>query len=143
MTQDEEHAAAVAEPGPAIPVCPKCMAEVLPWMDFCMRCRSPLTAFANTGPMESAFSEGWGIGEAIVTKRPSLVSLIGLWLLVAPSVVVPALMLFRPSLGPLSFGELVERAFAGIFLAFGGWALFHATRNYVRARRGRTEPRVG
>jgi hypothetical protein len=60
-----------AEAGPAIPICAKCLGEVLPWMDFCMRCRSPLTAFANTGPWRAP-SPRDGIGEAIVTKRPSL-----------------------------------------------------------------------
>ena len=132
-----------AEAGPAIPICAKCLGEVLPWMDFCMRCRSPLTAFANTGPMESAFSEGWGIGEAIVTKRPSLVSVIGLWFLLVPTMLgfgVSFAFSLREShtwLGAV--GRLVA---AGV-IACLAWALFHATRNYVRARRRRSEPEVG
>ena len=132
-----------AEAGPAIPICAKCLGEVLPWMDFCMRCRSPLTAFANTGPMESAFSEGWGIGEAIVTKRPSLVSVIGLWLIVAPTLLGLVLSLVFSLWEPSSWIGAITRPVAAGVVVFLVWALFHATRNYVRARRRRAEPEVG
>ncbi len=129
--------------GPAIPVCPKCLAEVRPRTDFCPGCRSPLTSYANTGYFESALAEGWGLGEAIVSRHPSLVTLIGLWLIVAPLLVGFSLQL-APSFGEeLLWLGLVGRLVAATVVLCLAWALFHATRNYVRARRNPPTPPSG
>lgn len=132
---DGMHADDSTDRGAAIPVCPKCMRELLPTVDFCPHCRSPVTSFASIGYIERAVAEGWGIGEAIVTERPSWVTVIGLWLVLAPSIVLLSVVLIRPARDSAGFGTVVEKGFAAITLGLLGWALVHATRRFVRARR--------
>lgn len=120
---------------PAGPVCPRCLDEVFPFVDFCPRCRTPLTSFANTGPLESALSEGWGLGEAIVTKQPRLVTLVGLLLLLTPTLLGGTAFLVSSGRSSGDEGATVGRLVAAGTLGLAGWALVHATRNYVRARR--------
>jgi hypothetical protein len=92
--------------------------------------------------MESAFSEGWHRrGDRDEAAQP--VSVIGPWFLLVPTMLgfgvsfAFSLRESRTWLGAV--GRLVA---AGV-IACLAWALFHATRNYVRARRRRSEPEVG
>ncbi len=116
-------------------VCPKCMNELAPSVDFCPNCRAPVTSFANTGYLESALAQGWGMGEAIVTKSPSLVHLIGLWLLLLPFLVFPLIVLFVARGDGWTWEGVIGRVVTAVILCFVVWCLQRATRNYVRARR--------
>ena len=118
-----------------VAVCPKCIGELPPGAHFCPRCRGPVTSFANTGGYESALAEGWSLGESVVTQRPSLVTLIGMWLALLPSCLVgPALFFASPALESTWMRAVVGAftlAISGIF----AYCLYRGTLNYVRGGR--------
>jgi hypothetical protein len=95
-----------------------------------------VTSFANTGFLESALAEGWGIGESVVTKAPSLVTLIGLWLLLGPWIILPVSIFVLGGLRWTWIAVLTELSMGGILFGVG-WCLYRGTRNYLRARRSR------
>ncbi len=122
-----------------VAVCPKCIGELPPGVHFCPRCRGPVTSFANTGGYESALAEGWSLGESVVTRRPSLVTLIGMWLALLPSALVgPALFFASPALD-----STWARAFVGAFtLAVSGlfaYCLYRGTLNFMQGGRRRSD----
>lgn len=125
--------------GDGLAVCPKCIAELPPGAHFCPRCRGPVTAFANTGGYESALAEGWSMGESVVASRPSLVTLIGLWLAFLPSVLVGPVLLFAPPTLDSTWATALVNAFTLATSGLFGWCLYRGTLNYLHRRR-RPEP---
>ncbi len=67
--------------------CPHCLAVMPPVAHFCTACGMPLTAHAMIGPLEQVWAFGWFINK-LLSGRPSLLALIGTWLIGLPGVLL-------------------------------------------------------
>jgi hypothetical protein len=72
-------------------LCPQCMAGNRPGSAFCRECGAPLSAYAATGPFESAFAQGNLYRRASEQPR-NLFVVVGVWLIFAGVGVVGAVM---------------------------------------------------
>ena len=106
--------------------------------DFCQHCRAPISTYSVMGPFESAVAEGWGLGEAATRKRPSGIMLIGLWLILGPTVLVWIYMAFFQG-----DGDVFGRVLAALMSVLFGALHYMVTRNYVRARPSDSEDLAG
>lgn len=61
-------------------LCVNCMAPNEPSAHFCIKCGTPLSSYASTGPFESLFAEGSAYRHAAERPR-SLIVVMGVWLI--------------------------------------------------------------
>lgn len=80
-----------------VPLCPYCMTPLESQFDhFCPNCAGPVTTYAATAPLAQAYAEGQMLQKA-VNGRPSLIVLLGMWLLLGPQALVMLVMLIQGS----------------------------------------------
>jgi hypothetical protein len=109
-------------------VCPKCILRNDPQAAFCADCGAPIGMVANVDPIQHILAEGFGYRSA-VDGPPSLIVLIGVWLLFAPMIIWLPYFAFWGG-----YATRVERAFHGFFFVAFVVILYRATRNYRRKR---------
>ena len=106
-------------------VCPKCLLRNATTAAFCSDCGAPIGMVANVDPLQHIYAEGFGYRSA-VDGPPSLIVLIGIWLLCGPFLIVgPSMLLDHPgdrlpSVIPLT-----------LFSAGAAVILYRTTRNYL------------
>lgn len=120
-------------PGLEIPVCPRCAAENVPAETFCVGCGGPLSLVATTGPFETVLMQARAIREVGGARRPSLLVVVGAWL-IGLALVLPGLCLLasRPPGGGVGW----EPALATVpFSLIVGFFLWRVTTRYRASRR--------
>jgi hypothetical protein len=106
-------------------VCPKCLLVNSPTVAFCMDCGAPIGMVATIDPLQHIYAEGFAYRSA-VEGPPSLIVLLGMWLIFAPVLFVSALLVFGEFIRGLSPRLL--------FVFFGACSivvLFRSTKNYI------------
>ena len=116
-------------------VCPGCLAENVPSVDFCQSCGWPLSSTATIDPLRRAYSMGWAYRRS-ANGPIRLVVLVGMWLVILPTAVcLPFNFYLRPPDG-LSFPACTGYAVLyAVLWSAGGDLLYRITRNYLRRRR--------
>ncbi len=71
------------------PLCPECLTPFSAGDRFCRSCRTPLSMFAVTSPLETPLAEGELFRRSV--RRPTKMALVGLFLLAVPGVVCLAI----------------------------------------------------
>jgi hypothetical protein len=89
-------------------VCPCCVRPISMRWSFCRHCRSPISSYAATGPIESILAQGEVYRRAVRSSRR--IAIVGLWFLAAPS--LAALLL---GAGAPQTGFRAERAVVFLF----------------------------
>lgn len=103
-------------------LCPSCMHQNLPEVDFCANCLAPLGRTTAIDPIKSIYARGFIYRQARV--RPSRRTLIGMWLIFGPALLFPLFSLIKePSWGVVLF-------FA-IPFPIAGVLLYRVTRSYI------------
>jgi hypothetical protein len=89
------------------PICPSCCRPLPAQGNFCPDCRTPLTGYASTGPIESIAAEGELFRRS--SASPSAFVVAGLWLIALPFLIVVMLAVWEHNLrfGPESLGEVI------------------------------------
>lgn len=113
-------------------VCPRCLFSNDPDVPFCKECGAPIGMVSTIDPIQRIHSEGFCYRSA-VDGPPSLIVLIGIWLIFLPVVVgVPI----------LTFGDW--NGAPGIFLLpmgiFGAVIIFRTTKNYFQKSKSSRQP---
>lgn len=111
--------------------CMSCLAPNDEFADFCEKCGTPLSTSSTLDPLKIIRTEGFIVGKATTIKRPKFIIVLGIWVLLFPSLVVS---LF----GAVSVA-MYGAEFAGFFLFWVavGWSVFvsvvlyRVTRNYM------------
>ena len=67
--------------------CPHCLREVGERSHFCTACGMPITSHSTIGPMEQVWALGWFVNR-LLSQPPSAFTVVGVWLLAFPSLVV-------------------------------------------------------
>ncbi len=114
-------------------LCVNCMAPNEPSAHFCVKCGTPLTSYASTGPFESLFAEGSAYRHA--AERPgSLVVVMGVWLIFGMIALVAILLLVMGrDLG------LLYMVVGAALLALSVVMIWKTTRNYLARKRQKVE----
>lgn len=63
----------------ATAICPNCCRPLQPSRHFCRHCRTPVTGYAATGPLESILAQGELFRRSV--SHPTTIGVLGLWLL--------------------------------------------------------------
>jgi hypothetical protein len=77
----------------ATPLCPHCLHPIDPLAHLCPNCFGPVSAHAAIDPIKRIYTMGWGYRNAVFGK-PRLVTIVGMWLILAPFVVFGFLALY-------------------------------------------------
>lgn len=115
------------------PVCPECLAPYAAGDRFCGSCRTPLSMFAVTSPLETTLAEGELFRRSV--RRPTKLALAGLFLLAVPGIVCLAI-----AVHPRGDRELlVSGAFGGLFYLMIAMRALEERRKAMR----KDEPKAG
>lgn len=130
--------------GVELPVCPNCMTPANPCDRFCRECGCPLSPLTGFDPMGRIYSQGFVYRKA-ATKRVSKMTVLLLWLLLAPGPAMYLLVMLRDVVSDLGEGRLTAgRLLLGLLWLAGitvlpGLLLYRVTANYLRQGDGREE----
>lgn len=110
-------------------LCPNCAASNVPAVDFCARCRAPLSTMATIDPLRSTLAEGFVYRQAVEgTSKPIVV--VGIWLIFLPGVVVGLIQMTNaPGHGAFDWFRW------GLVSALAVAVLYRTTASFVRKRR--------
>jgi hypothetical protein len=106
-------------------LCPKCLAETEPHIDFCQKCGVPLGDYANYDPLKRIQSTGW-LYRHSVSGPSSAIILCGIWLIFGPT--------FLLALVYIKLLGLAALFLAIPFMLISSIILYRATKNYIRNR---------
>ena len=121
--------------GKDIVVCPSCLTENVPSVDFCKNCGCPLSSIATIDPLRRAYSMGWAYRKA-AGGPIGLIVLVGMWLLLLPTAILSPFAFLQPLRDDVSLpARAVYAILWGIPGLASGYLLYRMTRNYFRRRR--------
>lgn len=118
-------------------VCPNCTTPNSPYARFCRECGAPLNPLTGFDPMGRIYSRGFVYRKA-ATKRVSKMTVVLLWLLLAPGPVVYFVHMLHRVVSDVGEGRLTAgRLLLGLLWLAGiavlpGLLLYRVTANYLR-----------
>ncbi len=107
-------------------LCMRCLAPNEPSAHFCIKCGTPLSSYASTGPFESVFAEGAVYREAAERPR-SLIVVVGVWVIFGMIALTGLAMVLVPQDNGIGY-----RAFGAGMLGISVVLIGKSTRNYLR-----------
>lgn len=136
------------------PVCPHCLEPVSAHDHFCPKCAGPITAIASMDPMGQIYSATRAYHQAVTSKKPRFVAVLGMWLIFGPQVLFLAVSLFMTLSDVVAPGyiyrygngsflvpensdlgsDLFKLLFYGVILAVYIALLWRTTARYMRVR---------
>jgi len=111
-------------------LCISCLAPNEPLAHFCTKCGAPLSSYASTGFLESAFAEG-AVYRAAVERPRRLIVVLGIWLIFCPIGLTGAVILAAAR----NIGT-IDRGLGGLALVFSLVMIVKTTKNYI----GKAQP---
>lgn len=109
------------------PVCPSCFSPIEDYFDYCPNCDVPLSQFSTADPLKTIRSEGEMFRRGV--KGPSLLVVIGMWLIFLPGLLIAFMVL-----GEVGNSRIYVTAAVGIMFWFYGSILFKVTSRYLKAK---------
>ncbi|MBI4581037.1 MAG: hypothetical protein HY718_15140 [Planctomycetes bacterium] len=118
------------------PLCPGCLAELSPGVDFCGTCGMPVSPGSVIEPLKQVQATGWAY-RRVLHGRPSRIVLIGMWLIMGPMVILPALGVFYQAdwswdWSPARLEDLLAEVLYSGFAVLYAIILYKVTANYFR-----------
>ena len=107
-------------------LCPQCLHENKEKSTFCENCNTPIGIVATSDPVSAAISEGRIISDG-VNKTQKKIVVIGLWILLGPSLLFFIYLMFISS-GTTLFTVIFIIMFSTIYATL----LFNVTKNYLK-----------
>ena len=110
-------------------LCPNCAFSNAPDVDFCARCRAPLSTMATIDPLRSTLAEGFVYRRAVEgTSKP--IVLVGIWLIFLPAMGLAVIQTINDgNRTPFQIGWAVAVS------TLGGAILYRSTASFLRKRR--------
>ena len=112
------------------PVCPSCFSPIEEYFDYCPSCEAPLSQFSTADPLKTIRSEGEMFRRGV--KEPSLLVVIGMWLIFLPGLLVAFMLLAEAG-----NSQVYVTVGVGIMFWFYGSILSKVTGRYLKARNSR------
>lgn len=110
--------------------CLSCLAPNRASADFCEKCGAPIGTTATLDPLKMIRAEGFAIERATTAKKPSLIVLIGVWLLFLPFLPAGAFLAVSQFSAGFGFQGFVF-FWLGVGLGvFGAVILYRVSKNY-------------
>jgi hypothetical protein len=114
--------------------CPTCMEANYPDAHFCRKCGMPLSAMAGMDPLKQIYAEGW-IFRRAVSGRPSVIVLLGMWLIFGPALVLTVVAAGPVLSGGRSASDILSLLLTAGFAILYGAILLRVTLRYAHRRR--------
>jgi hypothetical protein len=109
------------------PMCPSCFAPIERELDFCPECNAPLSASSTLDPVKRIYSGGEMLRRSTRMRTPSLVIVVGMWLICFPALMIAYHLVFEG-----------EATVFGLFIVLiYGAVLYKVTTRYFAARNER------
>lgn len=110
--------------------CLSCLAPNDVNTSFCEKCGAPLGATATLDPLKMIRAEGFAVGKATIIKKPSLVVLVGIWLLFLPFLIFGAMLAYSQFSDGFGFQGFVFFWLGIALMIIGAVFLYRVTKNY-------------
>ena len=110
--------------------CLSCLAPNDVNADFCENCGAPLGSTSTLDPLKMIRAEAFAIRKATTVKKPSLVVLIGVWLLFLPFLLIGAMLAYSQFSTGFGFQGFVFFWLGIGLLVIGAVILYRVTKNY-------------
>ncbi|MCK4248618.1 MAG: hypothetical protein KAV18_04710 [Candidatus Omnitrophica bacterium] len=107
-----------------IAICPECMYENLPSVDFCKKCGRPMGLITTIDPLRRIHAQGW-LYRKIVSGPVKPIAFWGMWMIFGPGLLMPIFFLF-----PRGRFDLGIACFF-IPSALSAMILYRVTKNYI------------
>ncbi len=141
MTDTGNENAPEDEPSEGLVLCSNCLHHNIPNAHFCEQCGMPLSTYSVIAPFERILSYGWFLRKA-TTMTPTKITLVGMWMLCAPTAVICFAFVIGFIRGDFGF-PLWSRCVVAIPSAIGTLVfsamLYMVTRNYLRLHPSRDQ----
>ncbi|MHC4066502.1 MAG: hypothetical protein ACYSUI_18655 [Planctomycetota bacterium] len=120
---------------PEVMLCPSCLEQNDPYVDFCRKCGMPIGTFATLDPIKAIHSQGWAYRRAI-SGRTSPIVFWGMVLIFGPATLFMVFAL-PWAVWPSSTVHVVQLLLGGGVLSLYAAILYRVTKSYLRYRRAR------
>ena len=115
------------EPSFELIVCPSCIHENQPYVDYCENCGAPISPTVNYDPYKRIASQGWLYRKSASEPR-RLITVIGMWLIFAPWLIFLVVLFYSTYVHPIGYVVVFLLGFIPAVI------LFRTTKNYLRKR---------
>lgn len=112
-------------------VCMSCLAPNDERTDFCEKCGTPLSTTSTLDPLKVIRAEGFALGKATTTARPKFIIVLGVWVLLFPSLLTSVFIAISQALYGAEFFGFVFFWGAVAWTVFASVVLYRITRNYL------------
>jgi hypothetical protein len=113
-------------------LCPSCMSENLPTVDFCEKCGCPIGQFVNLDPLKRIYSQGWLYRRSASGRIPPIV-LLGMWLIFGIGLATSVLTMVHIGFSDAVYSDQLVW-FNLPFVLLCAAILYRVTKNYLRCR---------
>lgn len=105
-------------------LCIRCLAPNEPLAHFCAKCGAPLSSYASTGFLESAYAEG-AVYRAAAERPRKLIVVLGVWMIFGAIALAGAVIL-----AVSTEGGFHDKIIGAAMLAFSLVMIVKTTKNY-------------